>query len=768
MSWKTLLSLGLLLLAARSYAVAGKAPDTTAPPAPAAPAAPAAEEASEPPTVAVLDYEVTAPQTTEMGSQVADLLTVRLSLDDSIHLVERAQLGKVLAEQKLKLQGLTSQDQAVEVGKLLGARLMVLGKMFMMDRQLMVVTRVVGVETGRVKGTLRAVEPSKPLSEAVMLVAEDVAAVIQKNAAALLPPDVRLYDPIAPILKALGNRPRPALAVVIPEVHRTRVVVDPAVETEIKRTLLACGFRLVDTGNNDLADWAKQMVKGEKPAWPGALADADLVVVGEAFSEFALRTGDLLTCTGRAEVNLISRHSGEILLADRQTDRAVDLAETTAGKTALQKAGRQLGLAICRRLVTYKGPIKKPVAAPTTKPAGAPAKRPAGTGPQARAAPSLAVRNAIASTASTTRVLLLAAEAPGAAQPPAEAKKDAAKHRTLFAALFENETGQEQYDPVAAGLGDLAAVLLAEQEHITVVERQRLLALAEEQARSLKGLTGEKHALAAGKLLKADTVLTGRLYLVEGKLTVSLKAVDIASERVLAADQASFRPSDLAETALQLARRLGEQMALPLPEIDLKAVDASPIASLHFAKALGCYYAGNLDEAIMQFMRTADLDPDYTEAHFWQGMCHQRLGEHAHAVIEWEKYLARHPDSDRSDAVRKLLDEAKRQDAAGSPERLGPKTPAGPPAPDGPKGVGPAAPAEKPQPPQPAKDPAEAARIRAHSALQLGKALEKAGKPEAARREYERVVKEYPDTEEAKEARRRLEALGAAAKPPRD
>ncbi|MBE3070114.1 MAG: hypothetical protein IMZ66_07740, partial [Planctomycetes bacterium] len=301
MSRRTWLSLGLVILVAASHAAAGEAPGAASPapvtgPAAAPPPVTGPAEALPPaPTVAILDYEVTAPQTTEMGTQVADLLTVRLSLDDSIHLVERAQLGQVLAEQKLKLQGLASQEQAVEVGKLLGAQLMVVGKMFIMDRQLMIVTRVIGVETGRVKGTLRAVEPSKPLSEAVMQVAEDVAGLIQKNAATLLPPDVKLFDPLAPILKALGDRPRPALAVVIPEVHRTRVVVDPAVETEIKRTLLACGFRLVDTGNNDLADWAKQLAHGDKKAWPPALADADLVIVGEAFSEFALRTGDLVT-----------------------------------------------------------------------------------------------------------------------------------------------------------------------------------------------------------------------------------------------------------------------------------------------------------------------------------------------------------------------------------------------------------------------------------------------------------------------------------------
>jgi TolB-like protein len=280
------------------------------------------------------------------------------------------------------------------------------------------------------------------------------------------------------------------------------------------------------------------------------------------------------------------------------------------------------------------------------------------------------------------RMLVLAGLAALALAAWAQAAEDAAtgapaptepQKRTVFAAPFENETGQEQYDPAGAGLGDLVAVLLAQQQHVTVVERQRLLALAEEQARSLKGLTGDKYALEAGKLLKADTVLVGRLFLVQGKMTVHARAIDIASERVLAADELACRPEDLIEAALQMARRLAKQMALPLPEIDLAQIDASPIASLHFAKALSHYYAGNMDEAIMQFMRTMDLDPDYTEAHFWMGVCYQRLGEPAHAVIEWEKFLERHPDSDRAEAVKKLLAEAKAQDAASPVHRLGPQ-----------------------------------------------------------------------------------------------
>ncbi len=76
------------------------------------------------------------PDNKDLGAQMADILTARLSVEDAFQLVERAKLGKVIEEQKLKLVGLADQDKAVEVGKLLGAQRMVIGKTFMMDKQL--------------------------------------------------------------------------------------------------------------------------------------------------------------------------------------------------------------------------------------------------------------------------------------------------------------------------------------------------------------------------------------------------------------------------------------------------------------------------------------------------------------------------------------------------------------------------------------------------------------------------------------------------------
>ena len=60
--------------------------------------------------------------------------------------------------------------------------------------------------------------------------------------------------------------------------------------------------------------------------------------------------GRLRFASARAEVNVIRRRDGRIVLADRATTRGVDLAEQVAGKTALQKAGRRLAASLLRAL----------------------------------------------------------------------------------------------------------------------------------------------------------------------------------------------------------------------------------------------------------------------------------------------------------------------------------------------------------------------------------------------------------------------------------
>jgi len=118
-------------------------------------------------TVAIIDFESRAPGNPELGSQVGDILTARLSIYDQFQLVERKKLEKLFKEHEMNLTGMVATGDAVKVGKLVGARIMIFGRAFTVDKDLYFVAKIVGTETSRVKGVIAKGNLESNLSEII-------------------------------------------------------------------------------------------------------------------------------------------------------------------------------------------------------------------------------------------------------------------------------------------------------------------------------------------------------------------------------------------------------------------------------------------------------------------------------------------------------------------------------------------------------------------------------------------------------------------------
>jgi curli biogenesis system outer membrane secretion channel CsgG len=110
------------------------------------------------PTVAVMyfDYEGKKDELAVLKKGLAQMLISDLGALDRCRLVERSRLEALLEEQKLGQTGKLDRATSARVGKLLGARLMVLGGFFDMGTALRVDARVVDVETGKIVGAVGA------------------------------------------------------------------------------------------------------------------------------------------------------------------------------------------------------------------------------------------------------------------------------------------------------------------------------------------------------------------------------------------------------------------------------------------------------------------------------------------------------------------------------------------------------------------------------------------------------------------------------------
>jgi hypothetical protein len=195
---------------------------------------------------------------------------------------------------------------------------------------MILVAKTIGTETSRVYGEIVSGPSDAPITDLSAQLAKKIAADIESKGDTLVAAVEPREDRIAKLKKELGGQKLPAVSVVIPEQHFGQPVIDPAAQTELSLILQQCGFTIVDSDSTNRAD---------------------IEITGEAFSEFGMQKGNLKTCLARIEIKARDAATGNILVVDRQTSVAVDLAEHVAAKTALQNGADDLAERLLPKLV---------------------------------------------------------------------------------------------------------------------------------------------------------------------------------------------------------------------------------------------------------------------------------------------------------------------------------------------------------------------------------------------------------------------------------
>ncbi|MFW5996433.1 MAG: CsgG/HfaB family protein [Lentisphaeria bacterium] len=274
--------------------------------------------------LAILAFEERGDAVEGYGSKVTDIMFAELVGDPDLYLVDRSEMDKMLKEAELNLSGMVTPDKATQVGQLTGAKLLLTGSVFEVGDNIYLVAKLIGTETSRVLGESVKGLPKKGLDTLAEELADKIADNVKTQKQELLPPPADSRDIAAELREKLGDSERPLVAVQVQEEHVGRQqTLDPAVETELVKIAREAGFEVVDPDRNNIGD-------------------AEVLIKGEGFSEFAASRGNLVSVKARLELKAVNPETDRVITSDRQTEVVVDLSEQIAAKKALQKAAAKL------------------------------------------------------------------------------------------------------------------------------------------------------------------------------------------------------------------------------------------------------------------------------------------------------------------------------------------------------------------------------------------------------------------------------------------
>jgi TolB-like protein len=177
---------------------------------------------------------------------------------------------------------------------------------------------------------------------------------------------------------------------------------------------------------------------------------------------------------------------------------------------------------------------------------------------------------------------------------------------------------QEQLGALGAGLADFFQYDFSKISSLTVIERDKIDYLIEEQNMVKEGKIDEATAIQAGKILGAHLMVFGSFTQIDSRQTrVVVRAVNVETSEIVASVSAEGRP-DYFNLEKKLVEDLANELNIKLTNEDKQLIDEGGTESFDattlYAQGLEFEDKYDYQKAYEYFKQAYDADPNFEEA----------------------------------------------------------------------------------------------------------------------------------------------------------
>ncbi len=196
-----------------------------------------------------------------------------------------------------------------------------------------------------------------------------------------------------------------------------------------------------------------------------------------------------------------------------------------------------------------------------------------------------------------------------------------AQNLIFSVADFSVESDNSLYRYIGKGISTLIAGELRQSESVTILERQEMNKIIEEQKLSLSGFMDESSQLELGMLLSADYIVFGEIIDMATAFLVSVRMADVETGEVVWEDSLTESLDRYDYIGAYFARSILTELDLEIEEETLVKVDSRESkreeAVIALSSGIDAYDRGDEERAREELKTVTTLDPMNNTARFY-------------------------------------------------------------------------------------------------------------------------------------------------------